>query len=45
MSRPETSDIAISLGDLPAPICAYCGERITEDDQQCAALDDGRCMA
>jgi len=31
--------------DLPDPVCDYCGTTIDEDtDQQCPALDDGRCQ-
>lgn len=29
--------------DAAVAICDYCGLPITEDDQQCMALDDGRC--
>jgi len=28
----------------PLEICEFCGFRITDENQQCAALDDGRCM-
>jgi hypothetical protein len=33
----------IDLDSLPRPICDYCGGRIETLDQQCPALDDGRC--
>jgi len=29
--------------DESSPICEFCGLEITEVDQQCPALDDGRC--
>jgi len=32
-----------SEGSDPLRICEFCGFRITEDRQQCPALDDGRC--
>jgi hypothetical protein len=29
--------------ELEPPVCDYCGCYITDRDQPCAALDDGRC--
>lgn len=40
MSRPDTDDDTKIVEPL---ICDYCGTYITEPDQQCAALADGRC--
>jgi hypothetical protein len=33
----------VSLDDLGDPICWYCGADIEDPDQECMALDDGRC--
>jgi hypothetical protein len=33
----------VDLEDLPNPICDYCGGEIAEDEQECPALEDGRC--
>jgi hypothetical protein len=38
MSRPEPVEEA----ELPL-ICEFCGGVIDDDEQQCPALDDGRC--
>jgi rubrerythrin len=38
MSRPDAA------GEVGRPaICEFCGFEIEEPDQQCPALDDGRC--
>lgn len=32
-----------SVSEADALICEFCGLPITEEDQECVALDDGRC--
>jgi len=34
---------AEGVDDLPLLICEFCGTEITEEEQQCPALEDGRC--
>jgi len=40
VSRTTSS---VDFSDLGYPICDTCGCFIEEPDQQCPALDDGRC--
>ncbi|MBP1985926.1 hypothetical protein J2753_000399 [Halolamina salifodinae] len=32
-----------SVSETDPRICEFCGLSITDEDQDCAALDDGRC--
>jgi len=35
--------LSVDFDSLPAPICDFCSEPITDDEAPCPALDDGRC--
>jgi hypothetical protein len=41
----EAAAVAGVPDDLPAAICEYCGECITDDEPECPARADGRCQA
>jgi len=39
----HSEENSLELDQLPLPVCNFCGFEIEERDQDCPALDDGRC--
>jgi predicted Zn-ribbon and HTH transcriptional regulator len=39
----HSEENSLDLEELPPPVCNFCGFEIEEREQDCPALDDGRC--
>jgi hypothetical protein len=42
VSRPSPGT-EVNPDELPLPVCNFCGFEIEEREQDCPALDNGRC--